>query len=243
MRADLADLEARLGYTFADRNHLVRALTHKSYTAIPDPDEPVPGDNEQLEFLGDAVLGFLISDLLVARFPDLPEGRLSKLKAQLVSASHLYVVASRLGIGEFLRLGRGEELSGGRSKKALSANALEAVLAAIYLDRGMEPCRSFVEKTLVGDLDLDHLDQNAGPIDYKSALQEIAQSRKLPIPRYVIVKEEGPEHAKTFTVEARVGRDFVEAGVGTSKKAAAQKAAAEVLRRLSSTGESSESEF
>ena len=148
MGAELEALEKRLDYRFADRELLIRALTHKSRLAeCPNGAR----DNEQLEFLGDSVLGFLVSELLVRRYPASPEGKLSKLKAHLVSAARLHEVAARLGLGEHLILGRGEELSGGRAKKALLANALEAVIAAIFLDGGVEAARAFVAGRILGD--------------------------------------------------------------------------------------------
>jgi ribonuclease-3 len=230
MPAELEALEHALGYRFQDRALLERALTHKSLIAEKSGSLE---DNEQLEFLGDSVLGFLSSECLVARFPDYPEGKLSKLKAHLVSATRLHQVAQDLSLGEYLRLGRGEEMSGGRAKKALLANAVEAVLAAIYLDAGIDEARRFVIGRVIGD---DH-EQEFGLeslVDYKSALQEAAQARKLPPPRYIIVAEHGPEHAKTFVVEARLGKDYVSQAQGNSKKSAGQKAAQQILERLAS---------
>jgi ribonuclease III len=236
--ADLGELEARIGHPFADRGLLIRALTHKSRVAERDEmGEITTADNEQFEFLGDAVLGFLASDVLVMRRPDLAEGQLSKLKAHLVSAVRLHAVAQRLGIGDFLRLGKGEELSGGREKKALLANAIEALLAAMYRDGGVEPCRRFVENEILGELNLDTLADAPVAADAKSALQEFAQARGLPLPRYVVVREHGPEHAKAFTVEARIGRDFAAQGEGTSKKNASQRAAERLLHEIQSLSE------
>ncbi|HTR38868.1 MAG TPA: ribonuclease III [Bryobacteraceae bacterium] len=223
-------LETVLGYRFRDRELLSRALTHKS-SAHERNSHPPTGDNEQLEFLGDAILGFIVSDDLLARHPGHPEGRLSKLKAHLVSASHLHQTALRLGLGEFLRLGRGEELSGGREKKALLADALEALIAALYLDGGMEAARHFVVERVIGETPAAEIGEAV--IDYKSALQETAQALKLPQPRYSIVEERGPEHAKTFVVEVKVGPDCTGRAEGLSKKSAGQKAAQLVLRRLS----------
>src|SRR6202171_4619138 len=145
MRADLDVLEGVLCHHFANRELLERALTHKSCGSGRKAEEPST-DNEQLEFLGDAILGFVVSQTLVARHPTYPEGRLSKLKAHLVSASHLHEVALRAKVGMYLILGRGEEMSGGREKKALLANALEAVIAALYLDGGLEPAAGFIVK-------------------------------------------------------------------------------------------------
>jgi ribonuclease-3 len=233
MLGALESLEALLGYTFRDRELLSRALTHKSRafeTNNGSGDRTT--DNEQLEFLGDAVLGFLVSELLVQRHPGFPEGRLSKVKAYLVSASHLYAVAQRLDIGRFLYLGRGEELSGGREKRALLANALEALIAATYLDAGIDQAREFVRRFVVGDFDSSRSEDESLVVDYKSALQEAAQALGLSMPRYVIAAESGPEHCKTFTVEARVGSEWSDRAEGTSKKAAGQKAAQLVLAQL-----------
>jgi len=237
MRAELAGLEARLDYRFASPELLRRALTHSSaaHEAHAGPGTP-DEDNEQLEFLGDSVLGFLISEALVRRFPESREGELSRLRAHLVSATHLYDVACALDMGRYLELGRSEEMSGGRGKKTLLVDALEALIAAIYLDGGVEPARTFVEGFVLdaqhsGDPMLDPEIQ-ASITNFKSALQELAQSRKMPQPRYAIVRERGPEHSKTFTVEVRVGKDWTGQGEGNSKKLAAQRAAQEVYRRL-----------
>ena len=168
--------------------------------------------------------------MLLERCPDFSEGRLSKLKAQLVSATHLHEVALKVQLGGHLRLGRGEELSGGREKKALLANALEAVIAAVYLDGGIEPAREFVARYIIGQAELPQAGLEV--TDYKSALQEKAQALKLPQPRYSIIEERGPEHAKTFLVEVRVGRDWSGRAEGLSKKSASQKAAQRVLEQL-----------
>jgi ribonuclease-3 len=237
MRADLDALEDAAGHRFADREILRRALTHSSHVH----EQSLMGgqftarDNEQLEFLGDSVLGFVISEDLLQRHPEAAEGRLSKLKAHLVSAAWLHEAAQRLRLGEYLELGRGEEMSGGRAKKTLLVDALEALIAALYLDGGMEPARRFIQRFVVAPGiseavagEQPHQDLT----DYKSALQEFAQARRLPPPRYVIVRERGPEHSKTFTVEARVGREWVGQAEGNTKKSAAQKAARDVYERL-----------
>lgn len=234
MRAELDTLEGTLGHSFQDRKLLERALTHKSRVYEKNL-QSVLDDNEQLEFLGDAILGFIVSELLVSQHPEYPEGRLSKLKAHLVSASHLYEVAQALGLGEHLLLGRGEELSGGRLKRALLANAVEAVIAALYLDGGIEVVRKFITERVVGTFEPPE-DGGHKLFDYKSALQEMTQSLKLPQPRYSIIEERGPEHAKTFLVEVRVGREWISQAEGMSKKAAGQRAAQMILQQLVESG-------
>ncbi len=230
MSADLVDLAERIGYRFRQPELLIRALTHKSRIAEKSENDP-NRDNEQLEFLGDSILGFAVSEALISRFPQYPEGKLSKLKAWLVSATHLLAIAESLRLGEYLFLGRGEEMSGGRSKRALLANAVEAIIAAIYLDGGISPARAFVEAQVldsVGDLEVG---LPSGLTDHKSALQEKAQALKYPPPKYATVAERGPEHAKTFTVEIRLGKTLTASAEGISKKEAGQRAA-EVLMGL-----------
>lgn len=233
MSAQLETLEDALGHRFKSRELLERSLTHKSRVYEKNAEEPAT-DNERLEFLGDAILGFLVSEVLVAQHPTYPEGRLSKLKAYLVSASHLHQVALRLQLGSHLLLGRGEEMSGGREKKALLANALEALIAALYLDAGIDPVRSFIVDQVVGGARPP--EEGLQLTDHKSALQEMAQNLNLPQPRYSIVEERGPEHAKTFLVEVRLGRDWVSQAEGLSKKSAGQKAAQQVLQQLMAWG-------
>ena len=237
--ADLTALEAAIGHVFRKAELLQRALTHKSRIHEQPGENPALADNEQLEFLGDAILGFVVSECLVRRYPSAPEGRLSKLKAHLVSAARLYEVAQTLALGDFLILGRGEEMSGGRAKKALLSDAMEALIAAIYIDAGddgMSAARTFIETHVVGSFTVKEGSVDGAVEDYKSALQEMAQSLKLPPPRYFIVAEDGPEHSKTFTVEVRVGKDWTSQARGLSKKAAGQKAAESVLQQLSEWG-------
>ena len=233
MRAELASLEARIGHCFSDPELLRRALTHSS---LANETRTGPGspsdDNEQLEFLGDAVLGFLVSEALVLRNPEFHEGELSRLKAHLVSAAHLHGVARRLDLGGCLELGRSEEMSGGRAKKTLLVDALEALIAAVYLDGGPEPVRRFVAAQVLDGPACDSAEVPQAIADFKSALQELAQSRKLPQPRYSIVRERGPEHSKTFTVEVRAGKDWTGQAEGRTKKVAAQRAAREMYERL-----------
>jgi ribonuclease III len=240
MRADLASLELRLRYRFSTRDLLRRALTHSS---LANEARAVPGapleDNEQLEFLGDSILGFLVSEALVQRFPAYREGELSRLKAYLVSAAHLYGVARRLELGDHLDLGRSEEMSGGRAKKTLLVDALEAVIAAVYLDGGPEAARSFVtghilDAPITADVEAG-TDVQPALTNFKSALQELAQARHLPQPRYTILRERGPEHAKVFTVEVGIGKDCAGQADGRTKKIAAQRAARLAYERLLET--------
>ncbi len=230
MRADLEALEETIGYAFHNRGLLIRALTHTSH-AYEKNQQPL-SDNEQMEFLGDSVLGFLISECLVDRYPSYREGRLSIIKNYLVSASHLYDVAQKLELGEFLLLGRGEELSGGRVKKGLLADAVEALIAAVYLDGGIDVARNFVTLHIVGPGAA--LDENAeAPFtNFKGALQETARTLNLPSPRYAVVSEHGPAHARTFTVEVRIPPDLIAQAEGDSKKSAGQKAAQIILKQL-----------
>ena len=176
MDLELGVLEQRLGHTFHSRDLLERALTHKSHVYERPAEDPSNGDNEQLEFLGDAILGFVVSECLVRRHPAFGEGRLSKLKAHLVSAARLHEVAQELGLGEFLFLGRGEEMSGGRGKKALLSDAVEALIAALYVDAGLDAVRSFIEFHVVGLPESHENGLESAVTDYKSALQEIGRA-------------------------------------------------------------------
>ena len=223
---DPSELEKAIGHTFARQELLLRALTHSSHSH--ENSENADCHNEQLEFLGDAILGFLVSQELVERFPDYSEGQLSKMKAHLVSASHLFAIASQLRLGEFLQLGRGEEKSGGRHKRALLADALEALIAALYLDAGLEKTRQLVRRLVLSHW-LEHGIDQFPLTDFKSTLQEYLQAAQLPQPRYVVVGERGPEHRKTFTIEVRIGKEFVSQAEGATKKSAEQEAARAAL--------------
>ncbi len=242
---DIAILQAAVGHQFARTQLLEQALTHSSQAreleALQAAAGTRVGDNEQLEFMGDAVLGFVTTEELFRRFPSFREGELSKLRAHLVSEKHLIRVAQELELGHYLNLGRGEEKSGGRNKTALLVDALEAVLAAIYLDGGLEVARRFVLRSIVTP-ELDRIASNGSSLpvtDYKSALQEKLQATGRPQPSYVLVKERGPEHNKTFTVEVRLqpldheGKpEFVGRAEGSTKKNAEQDAAHQVLEYL-----------
>lgn len=242
MRAELASLEARLNYRFLHPELLHRALTHSSLaneSRMATVTASALDDNEQLEFLGDSVLGFLIAEALVQRHPELHEGDLSRQKAHLVSAAHLHGVARRLDLGSYLELGRSEEMSGGRAKKTLLVDALEALIAAVYLDGGTEAARAMIFSHVL-DAPFEG-DEEAGTdiqpaiTNFKSALQELAQARKLPQPRYAIVRERGPEHSKLFTVEVRVCKEWTGQAEGRTKKIAAQRAARGLFERLQQT--------
>ncbi len=232
MAADLGILENVLGHSFLDKRLLERALTHKSRGYEKSAEGHPSIDNEQMEFLGDSILGFVMSDCLLRLYPSAPEGRLSKLKAHLVSAARLHEVAQDLKLGDFLLLGRGEEMSGGREKKALLSDAVEAVIAALYMDAGLDMARAFIESRVLGTFQPPEEDIDGAVADHKSSLQEMAQALKLPPPRYSIVNEDGPEHSKTFTVEVRLGKAWVSQAQGMSKKSAGQKAAQQILQQL-----------
>ena len=235
---ELAELESVLGHEFRDPRWLWQALTHSS--RIPERTaEDCTGDNEKLEFLGDAVLELLVSEELVRTFPDWREGQLSKSRASLVNEASLCTVAQRLGLGKHLRLSRGEEKTGGRSKPALLADAYEAVVAAIYLDAGLQAARRFVQKSLV-EVALTAAAGNLGRSDHKSALQELLQARGMPPCNYRVVEEAGPDHEKTFRVEVRITGELTAAGTGKTKKEAEQAAAVAALYQLGVEGEGSE---
>src|SRR6266481_3352474 len=245
---DLGGLQSALGHRFRRLEMLERALTHSSHAHEESKAGGVDAsteklDNEQFEFLGDAVLGLVASQLLFERFPTFHEGQLSKLKAHLVSAEHLVSVATKIGLGQYLRLGRGEERSGGRSKGTLLSDAIEAVIAALYLDAGFEKTQAFIVSQVL-EPELERIrSENAGDFsltDYKSALQELLQSTGRAQPLYVTVKEEGPDHRKTFTVEVRVYAqrqnrpESVAQAEGATKKKAEQIAAKQALDHLRS---------
>lgn len=231
LRNEFDALERRIGYRFRDPGLLEHALTHTSRA-----NEDVSGgviDNESLEFLGDAVLGFAIADILFRRFPDRDEGWKSKIKATLVSTASLARQAERLGLGDHLLLGRGEEKTGGRRKHALLADGYEALIAAIHLDGGVEHATAFIARQF-SDL-INEAHEPAGVMrDFKSALQEVVQADGESLPEYVVVGEAGPDHHKTFHVEVRVGGKPLADAVGRSKKEAEQEAAQRALENLKS---------
>jgi ribonuclease-3 len=224
----IADLEQRIGYRFRDVGLLEHALTHKS-KAHEDATGGVV-DNESLEFLGDAVLGFVVADLLYREFPHFQEGQKSKAKAALVSTAALAELAQRIGLGAYLLLGRGEEKTGGRQKQALLADGCEAVIAAVYLDGGVEAARHFI----LGELrdEIEHVRSPDFLRDFKSALQERLQADGRPLPEYEVTAERGPDHDKRFHVTVRVGDVVLANSEGRTKKEAEQSAARHALAAL-----------
>ncbi len=225
VQRDLSDFEERIGYKFQRGDLLTRALTHKSYSHEARHENA--RDNETFEFLGDSVLGFIIGDILFRRFPTLDEGALSKMKAYLVSATSLAEKARTYGMGDVIYLGVGEEKSGGRKKESLLANLFEAMIAAIYLDGGIEPARQLIEKSFTKDIESIDAEDLLFK-DYKTALQELAQGKGLQLPEYNVIDEVGPDHDKRFVVEVKVG-SLVTRGEGSSKKEAQQEAAKHAL--------------
>ena len=215
-------LEARLGYAFRDRGLLEHALTHKS-KAHEDPSGGV-ADNESLEFLGDAVLGLVVAEALFRSFPRYSEGQKSKIKANLVSTASLAEMAERLDLGEHMILGRGEEKTGGRHKQALLADTCEALIAAIYLDGGLDPARAFLMREFASGIEDARQPEYFGR-DHKSRLQERLQAQGKPLPSYRISGEVGPDHRKLFHVDVFVGDEMIAQGAGRTKKEAEQEGA------------------
>jgi ribonuclease-3 len=228
LRDEFEDLQARIGYRFKDRGLLEHALTHKS-RAAEDASGGV-ADNESLEFLGDAVLGLVVADQLFHQYPSYTEGQKSKIKAAVVSTQSLARQAEIIQLGEHLILGRGEEKTGGRFKQALLADAYEALIAAIYLDGGLEAAGGFLRRELKEAIDAGSA-QTFAP-DYKSALQERLQALGRPLPEYRLSGSEGPDHRKTFNIEVVVSGEVLGAASGRAKKEAEQEAARLALATL-----------
>lgn len=232
---DQDGIEAVLGYTFRRPALLAQALTHKSF--LNERTSADGAHNERLEFLGDAVVSLVVTDYLVERFPTLTEGQLSKIKARLVSEPCLAEGARRLGLGRFLRLGRGEELTQGREKPSLLADGLEAVTAAIYSDGGMEAGRAFVLRVLERELlALERQGDALDETDYKTRFQEQCQRNYDTLPVYRTTGERGPDHRKEFEVEVLVRGTVWGTGCGHTKKTAEQAAAREALERADEPG-------
>lgn len=220
-------LEEKLGYTFQDPKLLENALTHSS---CANESRGKLQSNERLEFLGDSILGMVVADHLYRNHPDLPEGELTRIRAALVCEESLVEVAQALGLGQYLRLGKGEEAGGGRQRPSIRADAVEAVLAAVYLDGGIGSARKIIQKYILSR-------EVAGltkPHDYKTALQELVQRESGQVLRYRLTGEEGPDHNKRFFVAVDLNGTCVGAGNGRSKKEAEQmaaKAAIEILEK------------
>ncbi len=230
--------EERLGYKFSTRELLERALTHSS--AVPElraagADEAVsalhPKDNERLEFLGDAVLELLASEHLLVAFPEWSEGQLSKSRARIVNAGSLEAAARRLRLGEHLRLGRGEEKTGGREKQTLLADAFEAVVAAVYLDGGLGATREVLRRVLFEQA-LEERGERISESDRKSALQELLQGQGRAPAEYRLAGESGPDHQKIFQIEVWIDGECMATGEGSTKKEAEQRAARSALEQL-----------
>ena len=225
---DLKNLEEILGYKFENIALLDNALRHRSFVN-ENPGDSLP-DNERLEFLGDAVLGLCLSDMLIRKFPDYAEGQLSKLRAFVVNEQSLADIARRFEIGAHLLLGRGEEGSGGRTKASILSNAFEAVAAAVYLDCGFEKACRFLER--IFQPLIDEGKKSFMYRDYKTALQEICQNLFKETPKYTLINETGPDHDKVFEISLRVGGILAATGKGKSKKEAEQQAAGRALEEL-----------
>jgi ribonuclease-3 len=227
-------LEARILYTFRDEHLLTEALTHSSY-ANERNDRSIK-HNERLEFLGDSVLSIVVSDYLFMKYPDLPEGELTKVRAKVVCEATLADLAKSLDLGTFMAFGRGEAQTGGRSRASILADAFEALIAAIYLDGGMSKAREFILRLM----DKKIMDAIMGKIflDFKTSLQEVVQSMDIGAIRYDIVDAQGPDHKKTFFAEVSVGDQMLGKGQGGSKKEAEQNAAQEALGRVNADDKS-----
>jgi ribonuclease-3 len=251
----LSELENALGHKFANRQLLLRALTHRSFAnelagnghSIENGEEEAagPGDNERMEFLGDAVLGLVVAEALFGAHPEWQEGELTRVRAQLVSRQHMAEVAVAIGLGNHLRLSRGEERSGLRHKSTVLSNTMEAVMAALLLDGGLEPARAFARRWVMGET-AEHLAQElasgAALGNFKSALQEQLQASRAGSPVYKLRSESGPGHRKRFMVEVRLQTEVgapgkpMARGTGSTKKHAEQDAARRALDRLSAAG-------
>ena len=221
----MKSLEEKLGYTFQDRGLLDNALTHSS---CANESRGKLQSNERLEFLGDSILGMVVADHLYRNHPDLPEGELTRTRAALVCEESLVEVAQELGLGEYLRLGRGEESGGGRRRPSIQADAVEAVLAAVYLDGGIGAAQEFVERTLIPRMSLDMAREPENP---KSALQEKLQEDGI-TPTYKLVETQGPPHDRTFVAQVFAGTQGLARGTGRTKKEAESQAAKSTLARL-----------
>ncbi|WP_186565062.1 ribonuclease III [Lawsonibacter celer] len=221
----MTELEERLGYHFENRALLENALTHSSYANEHKADGL--GSNERLEFLGDSVLGMVTADYLFRTHPDLPEGDLTRTRAALVCEGSLVEVARALELGRYLKLGKGEDVGGGRERPSIQADAVEAVLAAVYLDGGIGSARKIIRKFI-----LDSEEEKSASRDYKTALQELVQRESGQVLGYRLIGAEGPDHAKIFSVEVDLNGAAIGQGKGRSKKEAEQNAAKAGMDKL-----------
>ena len=222
----IKDLEAAIGYHFQNITLLQNALTHSSYANECWHDSLK--SNERLEFLGDSILGMVVAEHLYRNFPDRPEGELTRMRADMVCETSLATVAARIDLGKHLQLGNGEERFGGRNRASILADAVESVIAACFLDGGMEAAKAFIQKFVLCDVPVMRLHNQ----DYKTALQELVQQKKDQALSYVLVGESGPDHAKCFTVEVSLNGQPVGTGEGSSKKRAEQDAARDAIGKL-----------
>ena len=222
----IKDLEKAIGYQFRDIGLLQNALAHSSYANERWHNSLM--SNERLEFLGDSVLGMLVANYLYRAFPNRPEGELTRMRADMVCEQTLARIAGQLGLGEHLLLGKGEEQGGGRSRNSILADAVESVIAACYLDGGMDAAKAFVEKFVLVTVPT----QKMNNADYKTALQELVQQKKNQTLAYHLVGESGPDHDKKFTVELTLNGTVVGTGIGSSKKRAEQAAAQVAMEKL-----------
>ncbi len=231
-RRHLSELESRLGHRFNDPGLLDQALTHKSYShEAGNGKQTVVPHYESLEFLGDSILGFVISDFLYTSDPNLTEGELTKIRAQLVSTSQLASQSLRLELGKYLKLSRGEEKTGGREKRAIMADLFESLVASIYIDSGLEAVRAFIEEQFRPQVELlarGELELR----DSKSSLQEELHRRGFPSPQYDVIRESGPDHEKTFFVGVSVQGNVLAEGKGRSKKEAESEAAQKAIDQM-----------
>lgn len=225
----MKELETKLGYCFCNRSLLSEALNHSSYAN--EHRAQGMNSNERLEFLGDSVLGFVTAEYLFARHPDLPEGDLTRIRAALVCEQSLHEVAQKLGLGSYLRLGKGEEAGGGRQRTSILADATEAVFAAVYLDGGISAASALIHRVLL-DVEREEVVEERRR-DYKTQLQERVQRQAGQELTYCMVGEEGPDHAKTFITEVRLNGAAIGRGSGHSKKESEQMAAKAALEKLS----------
>ncbi len=224
-----SDFQNSIGHTYRDPSLLDCALTHKSYAN----ENKIPYHNERMEFLGDSILNFIVSEHLMKIGPDSTEGELSRLRASVVSEPALAAVARSIGLGSELLLGKGEEQTGGREKDSLLADSLEALIASLYLDQGMDAARLFVLRFF--DCVLKNVCAARISLDYKTDLQELCQQRLKQLPQYCVVSESGPDHRKQFEVEVWIKGAPAGRGSGKSKKEAEQNAAKEALEKLTNT--------